>query len=452
MHSIGIRREDKYDWERRVPLTPGQVECLIRNHSIRIFVQPSETRVFTDEAYASAGAIVTEDLSKCGIILGVKEIPGRNFIPGVTYVFFSHTIKGQPYNMPMLKALLDAGCSLIDYEKIVDETGRRMISFGRHAGLAGMIDALWLIGRYLDHRGVESPFSGMGRAMDYGSSRKARGDIDALAARIASKGIPDELCPFVVGFAGYGVVSQGAQEIFNRLPHETIKAGDLMSLQPLGGRENHIYKVVFSEFDTVERIDASKPFDLAEYREHPDLYKGRFMKFFPCLSLLMNCVFWTNRYPRLVTIEALRDTWREDHKLLAIGDISCDIRGAVECTVESTKPDDSHYVYDLNLDKPVYGFDGFGPLINAVDTLPAEIPEESSEDFGNILIGLLPAMAKADFSGSFHGTGASSGSGLSGAAPDPFGTGLPPSLRNALIALRGRLTPDFEYLNEHIDK
>lgn len=451
MHSIGIRREDKYEWERRTPLTPGQVECLIRNHSMRILVQPSEYRAFPDDAYAAAGAIVTEDLSRCGIILGIKEVKSCSFIPGVTYVFFSHTIKGQPYNMPMLRALLGAGSSLIDYEKIVDGNGRRMISFGRHAGLAGMIDALWLTGRLLEHRGNESPFSVVKQAGEYGSSRKARGDIENLASMIASDGLPAELCPFVVGFAGYGVVSMGAQEIFNKLPHRTIKPSELMAVEASGERDRFIYKVVFAEGDTVERIDPSGRFDLTEYREHPELYRGRFMDYLPRLSILMNCVFWTARYPRLVTLEGLRETWGKAHRLLVIGDISCDIRGAVECTVESTAPGDPCYVYDLNLDKPIYGLDGFGPLINAIDTLPAELPEESSEDFGNVLLGLLPAMARANFSGSSKGTSPNAIKNPARPNSDPFHTGLPPSLLNALIAFRGRLTPDYEYLGAHLD-
>ncbi|NHZ85867.1 MAG: alanine dehydrogenase, partial [Planctomycetia bacterium] len=37
---IGIRREDKTEWEARVPLIPKDVEKLI-NRGIEVFLQPS---------------------------------------------------------------------------------------------------------------------------------------------------------------------------------------------------------------------------------------------------------------------------------------------------------------------------------------------------------------------------------------------------------------------------
>jgi len=97
---------------------------------VEVWLQPSEIRVFSEEEYVRAGARVQEDLSPCPVIFAVKEIPQDFFEPGKTYVFFSHTIKGQPYNMPMLKRMLELGCTLIDYEKVTDERGRRLIFFG----------------------------------------------------------------------------------------------------------------------------------------------------------------------------------------------------------------------------------------------------------------------------------------------------------------------------------
>nr|HPM25254.1 hypothetical protein [Phycisphaerae bacterium] len=135
---IGIRREDKSQWEARVPLVPADVRVLIQEHGLAVQVQSSPIRRFAEAEYRAAGATIVDDLRACPIILGVKEIPPRYFEPGKTYVFFSHTIKGQPANMPMLKRLLELGCTLIDYERIVDEHGRRLVFFGRFAGLAGM--------------------------------------------------------------------------------------------------------------------------------------------------------------------------------------------------------------------------------------------------------------------------------------------------------------------------
>jgi len=184
---IGIRREDKSIWERRVPIIPEHVRQLREEHSIEVRVQPSEIRVFQDEEFAQAGAWVEEDLSPCPVVFAVKEIPSHFFHPGHTYVFFAHVIKGQPYNMSMLRRLLELGCQLIDYEKVTDERGRRLIFFGRHAGLAGMIDTLWALGQRLNWEDIPNPFSDLHQACQYDSLAQAK------AARIAGANRPSHL-------------------------------------------------------------------------------------------------------------------------------------------------------------------------------------------------------------------------------------------------------------------
>ncbi len=108
-----------------------------------------------------------EDLSPYPVIFAVKEMPLDFFEPGKTYAFFAHVIKGQPYNMPMLQRMLDLGCNLIDYEKVSDEKGRRLIFFGRHAGIAGMIETLWPLGQRLDWEGIPTPFSQLRHTYEY---------------------------------------------------------------------------------------------------------------------------------------------------------------------------------------------------------------------------------------------------------------------------------------------
>ncbi|RPI76883.1 MAG: hypothetical protein EHM45_11380, partial [Desulfobacteraceae bacterium] len=146
-HLIGIRREDKSKWERRVPLTPQKIRELRQKHAIEFHVQPSPIRIFQEPEFEQSGAKVQEDLSKASVIFGVKEIPAKYFEPGKTYIFFAHVIKGQAYNMAMLKRMMELKCNLIDYEKITDEKGRRLIFFGWHAGVVAMIDSLWTLGR-----------------------------------------------------------------------------------------------------------------------------------------------------------------------------------------------------------------------------------------------------------------------------------------------------------------
>jgi len=146
---IGIRREDKNKWERRAPLVPTDASDLQTKGGMRFLVQHSALRVYTDDEYRSAGVEVNEDLGPASVILAIKEIPTHLLLPGKTYVFFAHVVKGQPHNMPMLRRLMELGCSLVDYEKITDDQKRRLIFFGRHAGYAGMIETLRCLGQRL---------------------------------------------------------------------------------------------------------------------------------------------------------------------------------------------------------------------------------------------------------------------------------------------------------------
>ena len=104
MAVIGIRREDKSVWEKRTPLVPEDVARLVEQGAV-IHVQSSENRCFSDREFREAGAHVTPDLKGADVILGVKEIPAERLEAGKTYLFFSHTIKGQPANMPMLRRI-----------------------------------------------------------------------------------------------------------------------------------------------------------------------------------------------------------------------------------------------------------------------------------------------------------------------------------------------------------
>ncbi|MCK4392944.1 hypothetical protein KAX17_08570, partial [Candidatus Bipolaricaulota bacterium] len=260
---VGIRREDKYPWERRVPLIPQDVKKLVEKDRLEIVAQRSQKRIFTDEEYRQLGIEVAEDLSSCPIIVGIKEIPIPVLEKGKTYVFFSHTIKGQSYNMAMLSRMLELRCTLIDYEKVTDEDGRRLIFFGNYAGLAGMIDTLWAFGKRLAWEGIPNFFEGVNRALDYRDLAAAKEAIRRVGERIADTGLPEAITPLVVGFAGYGNVSRGAQEILALLPVCEIAPEELRTLHKEKETSNRVvYKVVFKEEDMVKRVDSKRPFDL----------------------------------------------------------------------------------------------------------------------------------------------------------------------------------------------
>jgi alpha-aminoadipic semialdehyde synthase len=176
-HCIGIRREDKNIWERRTPLTPDHVKKLTDEHAIEVVVQPSDIRVFLDSEYKIAGANILESMSECSTVFAIKEVPMNLLEPGKTYVFFAHVIKGQKHNMPLLKKMMDLKVNLIDYEKIVNEKGFRMIFFGKWAGLAGMTNTLAAFGERLSEEGMENPFSTIKHAYEYFDHNELKEEI-----------------------------------------------------------------------------------------------------------------------------------------------------------------------------------------------------------------------------------------------------------------------------------
>ena len=246
---IGIRREDKNKWERRVPLVPTDTSDLQTKRGVRVLVQPSSVRVCTDDEYRSAGVEVNEDLGLASVILAVKEIPTHALLPGKTYVFFAHVAKGQPHNMPMLRRLMELGCSLVDYEKITDDQKRRLIFFGRHAGYAGMIETLRCLGQRLAVSGVSTPLSRVHPAFKYRDLTEAKTHIAALGDEIRHQA---EARPLIFGFSGYGNVSMGAQEVFDCLKPVEVAVADLAAAASAAAGPRPV-KVVFREEDMVER-------------------------------------------------------------------------------------------------------------------------------------------------------------------------------------------------------
>jgi alpha-aminoadipic semialdehyde synthase len=431
---VGIRREDKSKWERRVPIIPSNARQLQEEHDMEIWVQPSTIRVFPDEAYLEAGCRVEEDISPCHVVMAVKEIRADFFVAGCTYVFFAHVIKGQPHNMPMLQALLDKGCQLIDYEKVTDKQGRRLIFFGHHAGLAGMIDSLWALGRRLSWEGIPNPFTELDQTYKYDDLEQARGAVQRLSRHIAQQGLPKSIAPLICGFAGYGNVFHGANEIIELLPVEEIRPDQVADVAHNSKARDVVYKVVFKEEHTVQPIAPGDTFELQDYYDHPEKYRSRFSTYLPHLTLLVNCVYWEEKYPRLVTRQELRKLYSasEQPRLRVIGDISCDIEGAIEATVECTEPGDPIYVYDPLQDRITPGVEGHGPVILAVAILPSELPREASTYFSGVLMDYLPAIAQADYSVPFEKLD------------------LPPEIKRAIIVHRGELAPGYRYLAHHL--
>jgi alpha-aminoadipic semialdehyde synthase len=431
---IGIRREDLNEWERRTPLVPEDVKELISKYPVEVVIEPSCTRVFSDEEYKEAGAVIHDDMN-CRVIFAIKEIPEAFFTPSATYVFFSHTIKGQPQNMPMLKRILKLKCNLIDYEKVTDAQGKRLLFFGRFAGLAGMIDSLWAYGQRLRWEGIDNPFAGIKQSIKYRNLSDALDAVRYAGERINESGLHTSVSPLICGFAGYGNVGTGAQEIYDCLPVEELKPEELSetaNLNKLSSRK--VYKVVFREEHIVEPVDSRNKFQLNDYYSCPEKYRGVFEKYVPHLSILMNCIYWDRKYPRLITKQYLKSLYSscENQKLKVIGDISCDIDGAIQCNLKYTDPGEPIYVYDPLTEKISMGYEGRGLAVLAVYNLPCELPVESSEYFSDILKQFVFQIAAADYSVKFEKLN------------------LPSEIKNAVIAYQGELTPAYKYLERFL--
>jgi alpha-aminoadipic semialdehyde synthase len=433
-NKIGIRQEDKYAMERRVAIPSALVKSLTQKASLQFEVESSSKRIFTDKEYLEAGAQIIDNKFQAPVIFGVKEMPLNFFEPKKTYVFFSHVIKGQAYNMPMLRTMMEKKCNLIDYERIVDNKGRRLIFFGRFAGLAGMINTLWSLGERLKTKGMETPFLKIKQSHSYNSLQDAKQAVREAGNEMAKNGLPSSLHPLIIGITGYGNVSRGAQEILDLLPVDEISPKHLLDanvrklLSP-----DRIYKVIFKEADMSVPLEEDKEFDLQEYYKHPERFRGVFERYLPYLSVLMNCIYWDDRYPRIVTKKFLKSMFSNaDPRLTVIGDVTCDPNGSVECTFKGTTIEDPVFTYDPIADKYQMGFDGPGILDMAVDILPSELPRESSEAFGKALAPYIASIAKADYSAPFTELE------------------LPNPVKKAMILHQGKLTPDYQYLKQYV--
>jgi len=435
LKSIGIRREDKNEWERRVPLVPNDVSELREKYGIKTIIQPSEIRVFSDEEYRKSGAEINEDLKAADAVFAVKEIPLHLLEHGQTYLFFSHTIKGQSYNMDLLKRMMELECNLIDYELITDRKSNRLITFSGYAGYAGLIETLHAFGRKMKLKRYETPFAEILQAYQYNSLEEAKIHIRKIGEMISEHGLPKELAPLTVGFLGYGNVSKGCQEIFDLLPFKTIEPKQLEQFigKEKNGPDNHcLFKIIFKEEDMVKPLHG--PFKLQEYFDHPERFESIFYNYLPHLKILINCVYWTKKYPRFVSKENLKKNIRliEESGIQVIGDITCDINGSIEITKESTMPDKACYTYNAENDRFVDGIQDSGITVMAIDNLPCEFPREASNEFSQQLKTFVNGIVAADFKADYNAIV------------------LPYEIKRAAILYNGSLTGKYEYMNEFL--
>ncbi|XP_047619493.1 alpha-aminoadipic semialdehyde synthase, mitochondrial isoform X2 [Phacochoerus africanus] len=396
---MALRREDVNAWERRAPLAPRHVKG-ITNLGYKVLIQPSNRRAIHDKEYVKAGGILQEDISEACLILGVKRPPEEKLMSKKTYAFFSHTIKAQEANMGLLDEILKQEIRLIDYEKMVDHRGIRVVAFGQWAGVAGMLNILHGMGLRLLALGHHTPFMHIGMAHNYRNSSQAVQAVRDAGYEISLGLMPKSIGPLTFVFTGTGNVSKGAQEIFNELPCEYVEPHELKEVSQTGDLRKVYGTVLSRHHHLVRKTDGV--YDPVEYDKHPERYTSRFSTdIAPYTTCLINGIYWEQNTPRLLT--------RQDaQSLLAPGKSS--VAGVEGC------PALPHNV------------EGSGILMCSIDNLPAQLPIESTEYFGDMLYPFVEEMILSD-------------------ATQPLESqNFSPVVRDAVITSNGTLAKKYKYI------
>ncbi len=359
---VGIVREGKIKSYSRVPLTPKQCRYLQeQNLDLQIFVQPSQKRCFTDEEYHTQGIRLTENLSECDLLLGVKEVPISMLLPNKTYLFFSHTIKKQPYNRELLRSILEQKIRLIDYECLHDESGQRVIAFGRWAGIVGGHNAILTWGL----RSGEFNLKPLHQCNDWAE------------AQTYYQNLPLSKIKLVV--TGEGRVAKGATEVLDLMKIKRIS--------PQAFLEKNFLEPVYTQLTVKEmyRLRGETAFNATHYYQHPEQYESIFEPYTHQANIMLNGIYWDKRIPVFFTKEDMK---RKDFTLRVIADVTCDLApdSSIPSTIRASSIAAPIYGYDPLSDKETQPFQNHCIDVMAVDNLPNELPRDASEDFGNQLI------------------------------------------------------------------
>ncbi len=398
---VGIIKEGKIPTDKRVPLTPKKcVEALQEFPEMEIVVQPSDVRSFWDSEYEELGIPLQEDLSDCDILMGVKEVPIEQLIPGKTYFFFSHTIKKQPHNAKLLRAILDKHITLIDYETLTTADGQRLVAFGRYAGIVGAYNGILTYGK--KHKLFDLKPAYLCHEME---------DMQEEYFKV-------KLPPIKIAITGGGRVAGGAMEVLNKMGIRKVSVFDYLYKQ----FTEPVYAQLHSG-DYNARPDV-EVWDSPDFYANPHLYKSTFKKFTKVTDLLLACAYWDPRAPKLFAEE---DTKSPEFKIDTIADITCDVNGSIPTTKRSTTIEEPAFDYNPETGELEEAYSREGNItIMAVDNLPCELPRNASRDFGRHLIdNVFPHLFNGDKEG---------------------------VLERGTIAKEGKLTERYAYLQEYADK
>lgn len=307
---FGIIKERKNPPDKRVVFTPEELVRLQKEHpEAKVKVEHSDIRVFSDEQYKELGIEVTDDMSDCDVLFGVKEVPVDALIPNKKYFFFSHTIKFQAHNRKLLQAILEKNIELFDHETIVDVNNKRLIGFGRYAGIVGAYNGL----------------RGFGIKYDLFTIPKAETlkSKEDLIAKLQRQVFPN----IKIVLTGHGKVGLGAKEILDGIKFKEVSVDDFLN--------KNYNQPVYTQIDVLDynkRVDG-KVLDNADFYKNPQDYVSNFERFTKVADIYMAGHFYGNGAPEILSREMLMAT---DCKIKVVADISCDVNGPIACTIKAS--------------------------------------------------------------------------------------------------------------------
>uniref|UniRef100_A0A8C0JJI6 Alpha-aminoadipic semialdehyde synthase, mitochondrial n=1 Tax=Canis lupus dingo TaxID=286419 RepID=A0A8C0JJI6_CANLU len=419
---MALRREDVNAWERRAPLAPRHIKG-ITNLGYKVLIQPSNRRAIHDKEYVKAGGILQEDISEACLILGVKRPPEEKLMSKKTYAFFSHTIKAQEANMGLLDEILRQEIRLIDYEKMVDHRGTRVVAFGQWAGVAGMINILHGMGLRLLALGHHTPFMHIGMAHNYRNSSQAVQAVRDAGYEISLGLMPKSIGPLTFVFTGTGNVSKGAQEIFNELPCEYVEPHELKEVSQNGDLRKVYGTVLSRHHHLVRKTDGV--YDPVEYDKYPERYISRFNT-----DVSITLSFWVAGIYLHCAKKVPSSHPSVIFRLVAICDISADTGGSIEFMTECTTIEHPFCMYDADQHIIHDSVEGSGILMCSIDNLPAQLPIEATEYFGDMLYPYVEEMILSD-------------------ATQPLESqNFSPVVRDAVITSNGVLPDKYKYIQK----
>ncbi|TDS65095.1 alanine dehydrogenase [Myroides indicus] len=400
MIRLGIIKERKNPPDRRVVLDPQQLKKALNIFpELAAVVESSDIRIFSDDQYKAESFNVTNDLSNCDILLGVKEVPVNALIPNKTYIFFSHTIKKQEYNRKLLKACLEKNITLMDHEAFVDENNHRLIGFGRYAGIVGAYNT----------------FRAFAIKYELFNLPKAETLLhkEDLIAKLKKEFFP----PIKVVLTGTGKVAKGAMEILDGMKVKKVSIEHFLKQK----YDCPVYTQI-GVTDYYKRKDG-QPAEKADFYQYPEQYESNFERFSQTADIFIAGHFFKAGSPKILTQEMLNSS---KNQIKVIGDISCDVdHGPIDSTLRASTIADPFYGYYPGKHVEVEFNHSAAITVMAIDNLPCELPKDASEGFGAIFVEeILPAFFNGDKDG---------------------------ILERATVTKNGKLTDRFLYLQDYVD-